>query len=424
LKVKKGDLAVSDVAYNSFNKKLKNSMKRGTVKGVAAHGTGRAEKMDAGRTRGGAMDGNVVLLISKAVTNGLIQHCNGVVKEGKEAIVYHADGNSEIDSQGGGFDVAVKVFKRIQEFKGRGAYIDGDSRYHGRKFRNVDKREQVELWTEKEYRNLIRANRAGVPVPTPLMQKENVLFMRFLGEGGWPVPQLREIELKKRSKKWTSKWKTRWLITCISTLFFLFIHFDHNLSCINAALYIQTMVAVRKLYHCAKLIHADLSEYNILVSPMSQVENALDNSTEAKDSLQIVLIDFGQAVEIRHPSAGELLLRDLKMVKAFFDKQDVTTLSVEESERFVLKEVDNSMEESKMSEENLGDVNLKCGNDGDVEVKEDSDIADYIGTDDTELEENCDIANKGKNKIHIWDDLKDMEWIESKLIELSSKASS
>merc|ERR1711933_206012 len=86
----------------------------------------------------------------------------------------------------GGFDVAVKVFKQIQEFKTRGSYVDGDSRYHNIKFQKLDKREQVELWTSKEYRNLIRANAAGVPVPTPLMCKQNVLFMRFLGSiDGW-----------------------------------------------------------------------------------------------------------------------------------------------------------------------------------------------------------------------------------------------
>lgn len=60
------------------------------------------------------------------------------------------------------------------------------------------------IWTTKEYRNLIRAHRAGVAVPKPLHQKENVLFMRFLGDNGWPSPQLREVEIKKGSDKWTT----------------------------------------------------------------------------------------------------------------------------------------------------------------------------------------------------------------------------
>eukprot|EP00957_Ditylum_brightwellii_P053646 4064894-Ditylum_brightwellii.AAC.1 len=46
-------------------------------------------------------------------------------------------------------DVAIKVFKRISEFKTRGKYVDGDARYHGQKFNRENKRDQVELWAEK-----------------------------------------------------------------------------------------------------------------------------------------------------------------------------------------------------------------------------------------------------------------------------------
>ena len=81
--------------------------------------------------------------------------------------------------------------------------MDGDPRFHKQKFMTNNQREQVQLWTEKEYRNLLRAYRGGVKVPMVLKQKENVLFMRFLGENGWPSPQLREVEIKKGSEKWT-----------------------------------------------------------------------------------------------------------------------------------------------------------------------------------------------------------------------------
>jgi serine/threonine-protein kinase RIO1 len=185
---------VGNRAYNSF----RQSMQRKTHKGVAAHGHGRATA-DTDRTRGGAMDPKVRLVISKAINNGIINVCNGVVKEGKEALVYHATEGIESSS---GYDVAVKVFKRIQEFKQRGLYVDGDPRYYGKQFGAAGAREQLEVWAEKEHRNLVRANRAGVPVPTPLFQKENVLFMRFLGDDCWPSPQLKELELKRGSKKW------------------------------------------------------------------------------------------------------------------------------------------------------------------------------------------------------------------------------
>jgi hypothetical protein len=158
-----GPIGISDQAYNSLKQNIK---KRGTVKGVERHGTGRAENYGGHKTRGGAMDGNVRLLVTRALNQGTINACNGVVKEGKEAIVYHANaGKGSTDDEGNtvggsdGHDVAVKVFKRIQEFKGRRNYVDGDPRYHSIKFRNADPRRQVELWAEKEFRNLSRANR-------------------------------------------------------------------------------------------------------------------------------------------------------------------------------------------------------------------------------------------------------------------------
>jgi len=363
-----GKLSVSDAAYNSFHQSLKNSMKRSMVKGVERSGTGRAENYGE-KTRGGAMDGNVRLLITKAINNGLIQNCNGVVKEGKEAIVYHADAGSQSD----GFDVAVKVFKRIEEFRNRSAYVDDDPRYHGSKFRNIDKRKQVEVWAEKEYRNLLRASRAGVAVPTPIMQKENVLFMRFLGEGGWPAAQLREIDIKRHSRKWI-------------------------------VLYIQILVAIRRLYHCARLVHADLSEYNILVCPMSQVENALDKSEEAKDDLQIALIDFGQAVERNHPSAMDLLKRDLSLVNSFFEKQDIVILPPDQCLEFILE---------KLEQEGQGEEEEE--NEKKVENYSENNKVEHQTEDD---EESVESKEEWRHSIKGWDDMKDMEKLERMLAEI------
>lgn len=357
---------VSNRAYNAF----RNKMQKKTVKGVAAHGHGRATA-DTDKTRDGALDGRVRLQIARAVNNGLIEAFHGCVKEGKEAEVFHAaqGANSE------GFDVAVKVFKRISEFRNRGQYVGGDPRYgDGQDFRHAGARKQVEMWAEKEHRNLIRAYRAKVPVPKPLWQKENVLFIRFLGEEGWPSPQLRELDIKKGSKKWT-------------------------------ALYEQTMTAMQLLYCDAKLVHGDLSEYNILVCPERFLERfddaddveegeqegddekkqaaetnsadwkmpasvetldeeAKSSATESDDSkkpasdklhdeekkptatgtakeeakgdsLQIVLIDFGQAVDLRHPDVDELLKRDVTRVKQFYDKMGITPVGVEAAMAYV-----------------------------------------------------------------------------------------
>lgn len=352
---------VGNKAFNDFHR----SMQKKTVKGVAAHGHGRATA-DADKTRDGALDGRVRLQIARAVNNGLIEAFHGCVKEGKEALVFHAQqgANSE------GFDVAVKVFKRISEFRNRRQYVAGDPRYKdGKDFKYAGARQQVELWAEKENRNLLRAYRAKVPVPKPLWYKENVLFLRFLGEEGWPSPQLRELDMKKGSKKWT-------------------------------ALYEQTMESMQLLYCDARLVHGDLSEYNIMVCPerflqrfdddedveedddtaekkpaaavmeqedppqeeeATEKKPAVAAATETKepatttsnnqeseakpaakvsttepspakgtgDALQVALIDFGQAVDLRHPEAVELLRRDITRVKEFFDRQAITTVSVE-----------------------------------------------------------------------------------------------
>ena len=208
-------------------------------------------------------------------------------------------------SDNDGFDVAIKVFKRIKEFKGRGEYVDGDPRYAGRPFRSFTGREQLEVWTEKEYRNLVRAYRAEVPVPNPIHYKDNIIFMRFLGQDGWPAPQIREINVRKGSSKWT-------------------------------ALYEQVMESVRRLFRDARLVHGDLSEYNILIAPNVQVDHK-SRGIESEEDLQTVLIDFGQAVEVRHPKAEELLRRDLERVRQFFVKQGVkNTMTLDEAMEFVV----------------------------------------------------------------------------------------
>ena len=191
LGLEQGLPSIGNTTYNSFMKSTKTM-----TKGVASSGVGRAGR-DSGGTKSGALDENVRLIASKAINRGFIDKMNGVVNEGKEAVVYHADAGPESDN----FAVAVKAFKRIQEFRSRGDYVDGDPRYRT-KFSDVGAREQLEIWAEKEFRNLVRANAAGIAVPFPLWTKDNVVFMRFLGNIR-PCPQIRELDLHHGSKRWS-----------------------------------------------------------------------------------------------------------------------------------------------------------------------------------------------------------------------------
>ncbi len=89
------------------------------------------------------------------------------------------------------------------------------------------------------------------------------------------------------------------------------------------------------MYTGARLVHGDLSEYNILVAPMFQVDNVTSPIEDTDNDLQSVLIDFGQAVDVRHPEAMNFLLRDLDRVRTFFMKQGVNALTMEEAVEFV-----------------------------------------------------------------------------------------
>jgi len=148
-----------------------------------------------------------------------------------------------------------------------------------------------------------------------------------------------------------------------------------------------------RLYHCARLIHADLSEYNILICPTWQASHGhlipSDERTADDETLQVVLIDFGQSVEIGHPSAEKWLRRDLSTVRDFFVKQGIKALSNEDAERHVtdpFEEVDDA--------EN-----------GETGITE-------IAVDSAKTE---DIDNIWRHTKRGWDDKKEMELLLEKL---------
>ena len=70
---------------------------------------------------------------------------------------------------------------------------------------------------------------------------------------------------------------------------------------------------VWRLYSVCKLVHGDLSEYNILYS-----------------NGEIVLIDVSQSVDLDHPKALDFLREDCKHVNDFFRRRGVPTLTVRE----------------------------------------------------------------------------------------------
>ena len=78
-----------------------------------------------------------------------------------------------------------------------------------------------QVWAEKEMRNLKRLVAAGIPCPTPVLIKNNVLVMDFIGKGGWPAPRLRDVQLSpKKMKVPTAPYNALLLDTTSSFSFF------------------------------------------------------------------------------------------------------------------------------------------------------------------------------------------------------------
>jgi len=211
-------------------------------------------------------DFQTLMALYKLLNAGVVKVVHGAVASGKEARIYWAEAPD-------GKDIALKIYLvQTAEFRrGRRVYIEGDPR-----FREVrgDIRKLVELWCSKEYRNLVRAYEAGVRVPRPIARRGNVLVMEFISnpeQRGRPAPLLREVSLEDPEKAFEIVKR-----------------------------YIEL------LYTRAKLVHADLSEYNIMVR-----------------GDELVLIDFGSAVDVNHPMAEEFLYRDVRNVFAYFSKLGV-----------------------------------------------------------------------------------------------------
>jgi RIO kinase 1 len=208
-------------------------------------------------------DYQTLMALYKLLNAGVVKLVHGVVAAGKEARIYWAEAPD-------GSDVALKIYLvQAAEFRrGRLVYIEGDPRF---KRVRGDMRELVELWCSKEFRNLLRAHEAGVRVPRPIARRGNVLAMEFISDPaqrGRPAPLLKEVRLDNPE-------------TAFET--------------------IKSYIAL--LYAKARLVHADLSEYNIMVR-----------------GEELVLIDFGSAVDANHPMAVDFLYRDVRNVFAFFSR--------------------------------------------------------------------------------------------------------
>ncbi|KAL8696879.1 MAG: hypothetical protein Q9224_002570 [Gallowayella concinna] len=233
------------------------------------------------------LDPRTRMILLQMINRNIISEVNGCLSTGKEANVYHAislpsqDDNSDQAPPSTPLQRAIKVYKTsILVFKDRDKYVTGEYRFRSG-YSKSNNRAMVKVWAEKEMRNLKRIYNAGIPCPEPIHLRLHVLLMGFLGDRkGTPAPRLKDVELTG------SDLEERW-----------------------QALYLQLLGYMRILYQTCHLVHADLSEYNILYH---------------QDKLW--LIDVSQSVEHDHPRSLEFLRMDIKNVNDFFRRKAVDTL--------------------------------------------------------------------------------------------------
>ncbi len=205
----------------------------------------------------GVFDVKTVEAIETLKRRKVIEDLYWVVSTGKEADVFYARSPS-------GADLAVKIYRiHTSKFRRVDIYTLGDKRF-GR-YKSVIKAKWG--WARREFKNLKRAWDAGVHVPRPIAIYRNVVVMEFIGENGTPAPQLKDVT-----------------------------EID------NAEEVFQRLVDdIEKLYKKAKIVHADLSPYNILYHRGIAY-----------------IIDMAQGVPISHEFALRFLYRDLYHIVNYF----------------------------------------------------------------------------------------------------------
>ena len=132
------------------------------------------------------LDKLTVMELYNLIKSNVVFYMNGIVKAGKESVVFWAKGENDED-------LALKVYLvSTSNFKKRIQYIVGDPR-----FSRIKKgtKNLVYIWAQKEFRNLSLCYKKGIPVVKPLHVSKNILVMEFIGEGGTPAKTLLESQI-------------------------------------------------------------------------------------------------------------------------------------------------------------------------------------------------------------------------------------
>jgi RIO kinase 2 len=210
------------------------------------------------------------LAINTLVKAGVIESFGQTLGVGKEADVYDALSST-------GKRIAIKFHRlgriSFRQTRRKRGYIREHSSWLF----------QSHVAAEKEFQAMQLVYKNGVAVPEPISQNRHVIAMGMIE--GAELSKYKEIGKPEKVLK-------------------------------------EILRNVRKTYLKAHVIHADLSEYNIILKPDGH----------------ILIIDWPQYVKTNHANAKELLQRDIQNVLTFFSRKFNIKVTVKEACDYVTGE--------------------------------------------------------------------------------------
>ena len=207
------------------------------------------------------------LAINALVKSGVLEAFGKPLGVGKEADVYDALNPKEER-------IAVK-FHRLGRISFRQTM-----RKRGYTTEHASWLFQSRLAAEKEFQALRLLFPYKVAVPAPISQNRHVIAMGMIE--GAELSDWKEISKPEKVLK-------------------------------------EILRNVRKAYLKAGVIHADLSEYNVILKP----------------NMHILIIDWPQYVTMTHPNAKQLLTRDIKNILQYFKRKYMLKVKLKEALAYV-----------------------------------------------------------------------------------------
>ncbi len=205
-------------------------------------------------------DRRTIRALYEFMSSQRIDYVDFPISAGKESVVFKVIRDKK--------PLVLKIYKlSTLRFSTTWKYIEGDYRFSRER---ISKSNFVYIWAKKEYTNLYEMRKNGILCPRPYDFHKNLLLMSYLGNQVSPAPRLKDAD------------------------------------CDYGSVYSEIRIFMRAMYQKAKLVHADLSEYNILYHRK-----------------HAYIVDVGQSVSREHPAADFFLERDVKNMSIFFTKKGI-----------------------------------------------------------------------------------------------------